>query len=700
VVNFDDFININGIFNNQYNNSWNFHTNVGQIYNTAFRSDQDVNTLQITSSFDLVPGGSDKGRHSIQFGLQYEGRVNRSYNVAPQGLWLLARQLANEHIPSVSQDNRVVDSTMVSLPGLGINGMFPVYAPTSTPQNGRQFYRTLRESLGVDIDEFVNVDGLSPDQLSLDMFSALELNDAGLVNYLGYDYLGNEFNGTFDEFFTERDLTTGLRTYPVAPNRPQYLAAYLQDKFTFRDIIFRLGVRVDRYDANTKVLRDPYSLYAIQGAGDFFTNTGGEQPANIGDDFAVYVSEAGGSTVQAFRDGDQWYQADGTPANQPTDIAGIRDGLVFPAYENPAVNDNPTFIKDENFTVETSFEDYEVQWNVMPRLAFSFPISDDANFFAHYDVLVQRPASNTIATPLNYFYFVERAGSGLLNNPDLRPQRTVDYEIGFQQRVSNTSAIKLSAYYKEMRDMIQRRLFFPVPIVNQYETFDNQDFGTVKGFSFNYDLRRTNYVQINANYTLQFADGTGSDANSQAGLTNRGNLRTLFPLNFDERHRINLIVDYRLDNRYPGPGFLRNAGINLQTIAVSGRPYTAALEARRLGGAGTQGGINGSRKPWNLTLNLRVDKNFQLSNALGMNVYVRVSNVLDRRNTIAVYPATGSPNDDGFLRSVLGQQEVATISSSTVQELDAYLDSYSWRILNPNFFSLPRRIFAGAIINF
>ena len=701
-LNIDDFININGQLNNLYNNSWNFHTNVGQIFNSAQKVDQDINTLQITSSFDLVPGGSDKGRHSIQFGLQYEGRVNRSYNVAPRGLWTLARQLANEHIPSVdAANNRVVDSVEIILPGLGITGMFPVYAPTSTPLEERQFFRNVRESLGVNnLDEYVNIDGLSPDQLSLDMFSAKELNDAALINYLGYDYLGNEFNGTFDEFFTMRDPVTGLRSYPVAPNRPQYLAAYLQDKFTFRDIIFRLGVRVDRYDANTKVLRDPYSLYAIQGAGDFYQDNPEDRPGNIGDDFAVYVTEAGGDNVQAYRDGDQWYQADGTPANSATDVAGIRDGLVFPAYENPDVNTNPTLIKSEDFTTETSFEDYEVQWNVMPRMAFSFPISDDANFFAHYDVLVQRPASNTIATALDYFYFVERASGRLFNNPDLKPQRTIDYEIGFQQKVSNTSAIKMSAYYKEMRDMIQRRLFFPVPIVNQYETFDNQDFGTVKGFSFSYDLRRTNYVQINANYTLQFADGTGSDANSQAGLTNRGNLRTLFPLSFDERHRINLIVDYRLDNRYAGPGFLRNVGVNLQTIAVSGRPYTAALESRQLGGAGTQGGINGSRQPWNLTLNTRIDKNFQLGNGLGMNVYVRVSNLLDRRNTIAVYSATGSPEDDGFLRSTLGQQQIATISGSTVQELDAYLDSYQWRILNPNFFSLPRRIFAGAIINF
>ena len=38
---------------------------------------------------------------------------------------------------------------------------------------------------------------------------------------------------------TTGDPNTGIRTFPVAPNLPIYGAAYIQDKFTFKDIIFR-----------------------------------------------------------------------------------------------------------------------------------------------------------------------------------------------------------------------------------------------------------------------------------------------------------------------------------------------------------------------------------------------------------------------------------------------------------------------------
>ncbi|WP_273444583.1 TonB-dependent receptor domain-containing protein [Neolewinella agarilytica] len=690
----DQFAAVNGRTQALFNDSWGFHRNVGAVYNLYQKADNDIYTFQANAAFEIVPGSSDKSRHSVQFGVIYEQRTNRGYSLNPSGLWTVGRQLANIHIPSVAEDNRVVDS--IAINELNFNANAAVVAPTVTDQDG-QFYRAVRERLGIPLDQHINIDGLNPDDLSLDMFSARELTFNNLLDYFGYDYLGNEFDGTFDDFFTI-DPSTGERAFNVAPNRPIYAAAYLQDKFTINKMIFRVGVRVDRYDANTRVLKDPYSLYEIIGADDFHANFGGERPGSIGEDYAVYTSEDNGTEVQAYRNGDDWFLPNGTPVNGAQEIEGIRTGLVFPKYANSAVHEVANFIKDDEFTVETSFKDYEVQFNVMPRLAFSFPISEDANFFAHYDVLLQRPPSGTLATALDYFFFVERAGGSTFNNPALRPERTVDYEVGFKTRLSETSALTIAAYYKEMRDMIQLRTYFPVPLVNQYTTYDNQDFGTVKGFNLTYDLRRTANFTVNANYTLQFADGTGSDANSQQGLTNRGNLRTLFPLNFDERHRINLVLDYRLDKNSNVPKFLHNVGANLQTSAVTGRPYTATFLPSELGGSGTQGAINGARKPFNFTLNGQINKDIFFGKGSYVNIYFRVSNILDRRNVLNVYSATGSADDPGFLQSSFGRDQLESISG-TSREVDSYLASYSWRVLNPGFFTLPRRMFIGAIFS-
>jgi hypothetical protein len=439
------------------------------------------------------------------------------------------------------------------------------------------------------------------------------------------------------------------------------------------------------------------------GADDYHSINGGERPGNIGDDYKVYLTPEG-SDVQAYRDGEQWYRADGTPVNDFRLAVG--NDILRPQYVDARAQEDDNYIRAEDYNPDASFEDYEVQVNVMPRLAFSFPISTEANFFAHYDVLVQRPPSNTIATARDYFYFNETTNQ-IKNNPNLRPETTIDYEVGFQQKLSNASALKISAYYKELRDMIQERIVRPVRVQGgEYITYDNIDFGTVKGFSLQYDLRRTGNFSLQANYTLQFADGTGSDVSSSRGLNNRGIIRNIFPLSFDERHRFNVVADFRYGSgkKYNGPrlfgaDIFANAGVNLQAVAVSGRPYTENVVPQELGGSQIIGAINGARRPWNFTLNMRIDKSFRIADKLNANVYVRVSNLLDRRNIINVYSVTGSPTDDGFLQSAIGRDQINSINGS-VRNVESYLASYQWALLNPNNFSLPRRIFVGAIFDF
>ena len=47
--------------------------------------------------------------------------------------------------------------------------------------------------------------------------------------------------------------------------------------------------------------------------------------------------------------------------------------------------------------------------------------------------LWQRPSSNNIVTALDYFYFDDN-GRTPENNANLKPERTIDYEVGFQQK--------------------------------------------------------------------------------------------------------------------------------------------------------------------------------------------------------------------------------------------------------------------------
>ena len=61
--------------------------------------------------------------------------------------------------------------------------------------------------------------------------------------------------------------------------------------------------------------------------------------------------------------------------------------------------------------------------------------------------------------------------------------------------LSKTSSVEdISAFYKEQRDQVQLiNVFQAYP--NTYRSYGNRDFGTVKGITVAYDLRRTGNIQ-------------------------------------------------------------------------------------------------------------------------------------------------------------------------------------------------------------
>ncbi len=689
--------------------------NVGSVYNRYTKNRFDRYTANINTTLDIFPGKDRSSRHSLEFGFNYEQRIRRSYRVSPQRLWDIMRLQGNAVLNFVDSTKVLGTQRFSPIPNDTTNYTFTIYAPgivQSSVESNISFWRNARDKFGVGDQEYLDTDALDPSQLSIDMFSASELTDQNIVGYFGYDYTGQLVGTdvTFNDFFTQRNAA-GKRTFAVAPFTPIYWSAYFQDKFSFQDVIVQAGVSVERYDANTKVLKDPMSLYSIQNARDFYAELGEERPSGVEDEYLVYVSKEDGTDVVGFRKGNSWFDENGQPVNSPAQI--FKGNIVRAKLANPESN-----IQLDDYNPDESFEDYVPQINIAPRISLSFPISDEANFFAHYDVRVQRPTFNQIAaSPLQYYYFLRNAN--LIANPNLRPETTVDYEVGFKQKISNSAAITLSAYYREQRNMIQLRTIKNLPlsennIVSQYTTYDNIDFGTTKGFTFQLDMRRKNNLQGTINYTLGFADGTGSDPNSASGLTQNEVIRTLNPLSFDERHNLNIIMDYRYSsgNKYDGPRLFgadvfADAGINIQTNVISGRPYTRSVDPTplpRIGGEGIRGVLNGSRKPWIVSLDGRLDKDFKLSksdakNRLGLNVYLRVTNILNTRNVLNVYDATGSPDDDGFLSFAEGQLRIRDFGEDE-RARQSYLNAYQWGVLRPGFFTMPRRIFLGARFTF
>lgn len=721
---------LNGESSSLFLSTYNMWYNAGVPWFNYSKTNQDQYSLTFGASLDLKnPNAKNVSKHAIEFGFEFQQRIERFYGVNPIGLWTIARQLANKHILTLDTDNPllIIDGEQytydeyISTPGLYFGEFDTItYDRLALSDDQAYFDQQLRNKLNEmgmpvgDLD-YINIDNLPLDAFSMDLFSADELLNQGssLVFYNGYDYLGNNVTGapSFNDFFTQKN-DEGLYTRPIDAFRPVYTAGYIQDRFNFNDIVFRVGVRVDRYDANRKVLRDKYSLYDVYSTSevDGSLNPNGAHPGNIGEDYVVYVDDfnSPSPTVLGYRDEDVWYNADGQEVTDPNVIAITSStGTITPYVIDPDAN-----IKDENFDPNSSFEDYTPQITIMPRIAFSFPISKvkdrEALFFAHYDILTQRPPTGTSASPADYYFFLENAGA-LIDNPDLKPEKTIDYQVGFQQQLSPSSVIKISAFYKELRDMIQV-VNVPYAYPLSYSTYGNLDFGTVKGLTVSYDIaRRTRNLKLSTSYTLQFADGTGSSATSQINLVGAGqpNLRTIIPLSYDSRHSVKLVLDYRFDDPEGGqPTWLNDVGLNTTFNARSGEPYTRQANplATAQFGANTratlEGGINGSRLPWHYRTDIKLDKAFTFGvgkndRPISMDVYLWVQNLFDNRNVLAVYAYTGNPLDDGYLASAEGQQIV-----STVLDAQSFTDLYNIKVQNPDNYSIPRRIRLGVAFDF
>ena len=716
----------------------------GTIQSGYSKSVNDQFSLNVNGSMTIGKGDNS---HEVKLGMQVEVQ-NYAYRSYSTNYWTLMRDVTNFHIKELDMDNPYATS---------YDGFVDTVMYRRKYDGPSQYYfdANLRKAMGLQVDgldyilidtydfndntiKYYDKDGkmqtaVVDGGLDLSMFASDDLHRNGKIylGYCGYTYDGDRKYGLFErpsmeDFFKEVD-ENNIFTRPIAAQQPIYMAGYIQDKFAFKDLIFNIGVRVDRFDANQSVLKDPYILYDYFNAGQLMNsnrqidlNADYRQehvdhsnpnwvtvPDNIGDDFAVYVNNIAEKTeIVGYRSGNTWFNADGA---EISDITPLDKGTgISPWIKEPG----------QQRVDEASFTDYNPAWTVMPRISFSFPISDEALFFAHYDVLTQRPSSNDYVSPLEYYYFNENGDD--LGNPNLKPMQTIDYELGFTQKVTNTSSLTLTAFYREFRNQIQMFRFngaFP----KAYNSYSNLDFGTAKGLTAEYDLRRTKNARIRASYTLQFANNTGSSTSTAAALIAAGvpNLRSTFPTNADRRHSFNLVLDYRFSNgkKYDGPVInregkdpiqvLANTGFSLTIGGGSGTPYTASRTVKSPIAGGNnllQGTYNGSRIPAAFKFDLRVDKdiNFTLGKKEGsaghecfVNVYLQVLNLLNSKNIVGVYAATGNANDDGYLTAPEWQREIYS-------QIDpqAWIEMYRIYVNNGGYYSGPRQIRLGLSFNF
>jgi outer membrane receptor protein involved in Fe transport len=378
-----------------------------------------------------------------------------------------------------------------------------------------------------------------------------------------------------------------------------------------------------------------------------------------------------------------------------------------------------TNVKDIVFAKNSSIIEFQ------PRVSFSFPVSEETVFHVSYGRFAQMPQ-------LRYLYdskllsFQRLQGTGIGRNPNLGAEITNTYELGFQQQLGAATAIDVTAFYKEVSNLIQvTRIQGQAGAVN---FFGNTDFSTIRGFDVTLRSQRFNYLNLAASYTLQFAGGTNSDPTAFQEFFRRNGEAEFTPtaigaLGFDQRHTGNVNIDFRIPlNDQSQPSFFRGFGVNALLTFGSGSAYTPVTFNPPSDPTDANSGLqirtafkNSSYSPWTYQLDLKIDRQFKLFDKLNMTAYIWALNVLGTANAVGIWATTGSSTEAGFTQTPEFQANIDNILARdfnrggisfrqilTPQQIEEYNQRYREQYnaiqRTPDFIGLARQFRLGIML--
>ncbi|MEN8192740.1 MAG: TonB-dependent receptor [Bacteroidota bacterium] len=390
--------------------------------------------------------------------------------------------------------------------------------------------------------------------------------------------------------------------------KPYEMSGYIQDKMEFDAMVINLGVRYDYFNSNT---------------------TYPSQRRNPANQLLFYEKDSEGNII---------YDSEGNP---------VMDSERMSTYPEA-----PT------------------QQQISPRFGLSYTLGQAAVLHFSYGHFFQMPPLSALYN--NYRFLIPPGDFQTVHgNPEIKAEKTVQYEMGIWQELLPNMGLSLSVYYKDIYDL-QSAIVYTTYNQIKYGLYSNKDYGNAKGFELKFDYIM-GPLSIFLNYTLQYTRGNADNPTStysRAGAS-LDPVPYLVPMSWDQRHTANISLGYKNGN----------FGATLTGYFNSGKPYTyspvsiSPLAKQTLY-------PNNSVRPTTYTFDFTSHYNISIGEKNKLRLFLIVYNLLDRKNELSVNSSTGRA-----YTAVVYPVNIATFRSN-------YNDIYD-SIQNPYMYSKPREIKVG-----
>jgi outer membrane receptor protein involved in Fe transport len=280
------------------------------------------------------------------------------------------------------------------------------------------------------------------------------------------------------------------------------------------------------------------------------------------------------------------------------------------------------------------YKEAEPKSQISPRFGVAYPISASGVIHFSYGHFLQIPSFQYLFN--NSDYKVPETGSGgIYGNPDLKPQKTVMYELGFKHEFSNLFLVDITGFYRDVRDWITTTIYSTKNLV-AYSLYTNKDYSNVKGVTLTFKKRFSDFYAFDLSYTFQMADGSNSSPEDEYNSQRANSEPTLFllPMDWDQRHLVNLSVNVGQETW----------GTTLLGRYGTGLPYTPAVTQYTSDrGISSTPQRNSRRRPQQFILDLNAYKMFKVA-GYNIKAFLRVFNLLDTKTVVNVFADTGQPD--------------------------------------------------------